>query len=642
MDADDILKAVNAGEDADWEFKSAQGGLPRALWESYSAMANTDGGVIVLGVEPKGPPHPVTGLKDPAVIRGNFWNTINDRGKVSANILRNEDVTVETVDTKPVLVIRVPRATRRQRPVYVGQNPLDGTYRRNFEGDYLCQRDEVGRMLGDQSEESLDARVLEHFTLADLDAPTLRQYRNRFASRDAAHPWLSLDDQPLLESLGGWRRDRARGVEGLTVAGLLMFGQERAIQDELAVPQYAVDYRERYSDDPAVRWTDRVWQDGKWVANLFQFFERVYPKLVADLKIPFQFAPALRGMATTTTTLAPEGMLRRDETLVHEAIREAFVNSLIHADYQGQGGIIIEKYRDRLEFSNPGTLLLGVEQVFQGNVSECRNKSLQKMFAMLGYGEKAGSGFPKIRQGWASQQWRSPRIEEASRPDRVKLTLLMISLLPPEVEVRLSARFGERFATLTPLEIQTLATAEIEGVVSNPRMRMVCDHHPADLTKMLQGLVSKGFLVRDGQGRWTTYLLPASTHKGPDSSHNGGDSTHKGPDSSHNEDDSSHYSGEVVPLPPLDENHLIKLAEPYRAKDRRKPDETRQIILTLCEGRSLSAAQLARLLDRDQVKLRERFLTPMVESGRLRLRHPDEPTHPQQGYTTARSPEARP
>src|SRR5262249_47101743 len=166
-------------------------------------------------------------------------------------------------------------------------------------------------------------------------------------------------------------------------------------------------------------------------------FGRVYPRLAVDLKIPFQFTSLRPG--TTTTTPPPEPFQRHDETIVHEAIREAFVNSLIHADFRGQGGIIIERYRDRLEFSNPGTLLLGIEQVLKGGVSECRNKTLQSMFAMLGYGEKAGSGIDKIRQGWASQKWRWPMIQEQFRPDRVHLTLPMVSLLPEESLARLRA-----------------------------------------------------------------------------------------------------------------------------------------------------------------------------------------------------------
>ena len=182
-----------------------------------------------------------------------------------------------------------------------------------------------------------------------------------------------------------------------------MFGKDEAIRDPAAISGYHVDYREKLSPDPSVRWTDRLTIDGTWVGNLFQFYQRVIQRLTVDLKLPFQLGSDL---------------FRKDETLVHEAIREALVNALIHADYRGLGGIVVEKYRDRIELSNPGSLLLSLEQVWSGGVSECRNKSLQTMFLMIGGGEKAGSGIDKIRQGWRAQHWRLPIIREtgAARP----------------------------------------------------------------------------------------------------------------------------------------------------------------------------------------------------------------------------------
>lgn len=627
MNASDILAAVSAGEDKDWEFKAARGGLPGSLWETYSAMANTDGGVIVLGVKEADGDFEVQGLNDPARMEKDFWATINNRGKVSVNLLANGDVRIVSVEGDPVLVVQVPRASRRQRPVFVGQNPLDGTYRRYSDGDYLCSRDEVGRMLADQAEQPADCEILSGFGIEDLDKRSLEQYRNRFASRSPAHPWLTFDDKGLLEKIGGWRTDRSSGQEGLTVAGLLMFGKDEAIRDPSGVPQYHVDYRERLSADPQVRWTDRIWPDGTWVANLFQFFGRVYPRLVMDLKIPFQFTPQRPGEATTTPST--DLFQRHDETIIHEGIREALVNSMIHADFRGQGGIIVERFRDRLEFSNPGTLLLGMEQILKGGVSECRNKTLQGMFAMLGYGEKAGSGLDKIRQGWATQKWRWPLILEQHRPDRVLLILPMVSLLPEESLTRLRTVLGDGMAGLDGREVQALVTADVEAVVTNQRLQQFCADHTSDITRTLQNLVAKGFLEKDGYGRWASYRLAErlaesrhSEQEAPDTPQ--GDSRHSGA--------TPVIADQAPDTRPEEDSTLLAIAEPARVRKRLSPQKMEALIRSLCQGRFLTPRELATLLRREPNGLQRWTLSGMAQKKQLVLAYPDTPNHPKQAY----------
>ena len=196
---------------------------------------------------------------------------------------------------------------------------------------------------------------------------------------------------------------------------------------------------------------------------------------------------------------------------------------------------------------------------------------------MIGGGEKAGSGIDKIRQGWASQNWRLPIIEETLRPDRVRLVLPMVSLLPEESVQRIKGRFGTKFKKLSPLEVQALVTADLEEGVSNVRMRQICSEHPTELTKLLQSLVSRGFLQQDGRGRGTTYRLPGLG----DSSHNAGNSSHKRPV------DSSHKLEEI---PEEELTKLKVIAAPAILAMRLPVEETRRMILELA-GAGISPPQ---------------------------------------------------
>ena len=135
-------------EDNRIEAKEALGGLPESIWETYSAFANAEGGIILLGVEelPDKSLHALN-ILDPHWLIEDFWRIVNDPEWVSTNILTEENVQIHNVEEMQIIAITVPKADAQHRPVYIGTNPYRGSYRRCGEGDYRLTREEVDTML---------------------------------------------------------------------------------------------------------------------------------------------------------------------------------------------------------------------------------------------------------------------------------------------------------------------------------------------------------------------------------------------------------------------------------------------------------------------------------------------------------------
>jgi len=97
MNENTIREALKKGERVTLECKKAMVEVPKSLWETYSAFANTIGGLILLGVEEHknetdvAKRYEIVGVKDAQKILADFWNTINS-DKVNANILTDSDV----------------------------------------------------------------------------------------------------------------------------------------------------------------------------------------------------------------------------------------------------------------------------------------------------------------------------------------------------------------------------------------------------------------------------------------------------------------------------------------------------------------------------------------------------------------------
>lgn len=638
-------------EGADLEAKKAagrdgRGEVPASFFESYSAMANTDGGIILLGVEEDPTGHFVAlNIVDIARVIKALWDGLNNPQRVSANLLSNDAVEVLDVEGKKILRVNVPRASRKQRPVFIGTNPLTGTFRRNHEGDYRCSNEVVRRMLAEQIEDDRDSRILPHYGLGDLDPKTLARYRNHFKARSPDHPWNSEDDAEFLRLIGGWRRDRERREEGLTAAGLLMFGTLTEIKENF--PYYTLDYQERSEPKDELRWVDRVITDGSWSGNLFDFYHLVSQRLFRDLKVPFRL----------------RGDTRIDETRVHEALREALVNTLIHADYTGRVSVLVVKRPDMFGFRDPGTMRLPAETAMRGGISDCRNRRLQDMFRYVGLGEQAGSGVPRVYSAWRSQHWRAPELYDQVEPvEQTIFALRMASLLPTETVDALERRYSrDVFEQLSEIQKLALVTVALEGRVTHARLRSMTEAHSRDITVALASLVQRGFLESSGRHKGTFYFFPgeppstqaaiafepdeqgapgttgatrtgesdagSSVHSAGSSVHNAGSSVHNAAGSVHNAAGSVHNEAEA--------QELQRIAAPVRVKRRAGRSQLEAVLLELCRRRSLTLDELAALTGRTPQTLRIHYLARLVASGKMRLRYPEAPTHPGQGYITA-------
>lgn len=382
-------------EDNQREVKSTNGVLPNSIWETYSSFANSYGRVIILGVaENKDGSWYTTGLKDERKLLKEFWDGINNKHKVSSNILTDKDVQIYKYEgtTDVIVIIHVPRAKREDRPIYLNGDILKSTFRRNWEGDYRCSISEVKSMLRDQTEKTMDMKVVETLSIEQLNQDTIKNYRHRHQYLNSEHPFNELQDEQYLQRIGAADIGEDGNLHP-TAAGLLMFGDEWRIVREF--PEYFLDYQELL--DPQIRWTDRFYSStGDWSGNLYDFYFRVYNKLILDIKVPFQMS----------------GGDRIVETPIHKAIREVLANCLVNSDYQSPRGIVIRKKPNELIFENPGDVRVGKYQMCKGGQSDSRNKALMKMFNLIGIGERAGSGVPQLFEVWEKQGWNKPIVDE--------------------------------------------------------------------------------------------------------------------------------------------------------------------------------------------------------------------------------------
>ena len=649
----DLIDLKTLSESFELELKLAQGKdgsgkLPEDFWPTYSAMANSRGGYVILGIKEKRGDFTVAGIKNIDVVRKQLFDIANNKKKVNENLLTDRHVTVVTLEGQSVLVVEIPAARREQKPVFLNNQPMTETYLRLHEGDCRCSEEQVRRMMAEKIEDSRDNKILMNFDITDINIDSLLAYRRLLSVSKPSHPSLELDNLSFLRSIGGWKKDRHTNEEGMTLAGILMFGTWDAIQD--AAPNYFVDYQERPEAKTERRWVDRICPDGTWSGNIFDFYRKTYRKLIEDLKVPFELVNGIR----------------QDETQVHTALREALVNTLVHADYTGRLSILIVKRPDLFGFRNPGLMRIPLEQAIKGYESDCRNRLMHQMFLLIGAGERSGSGIPKIYSGWKCANWRVPKLHEKNEPEQTLLELSIVSLVSEETAQLLHEKFGDRVERLTELERSIVITAATEGWVDHERACQLTSLHSREVTLALPKLVNHNFLSSHGEKRDKAYTLYGVELPSPDEVFsinplsNDEFITDKNDfitdkndfitdidlmntDNNLDRDKDGRFITDKLPYPYINNFQILSedlqlqlkaISQPARDKKRLQNDIMDEIVLDLCTGHFIPLSIIAKLVNRTPQNIREKQLSKLVDQGKICMAFPYAKRHKMQGYIT--------
>lgn len=227
----ELYLLIEQGEGLTVEFKRAENGIPKTVYQSVCAFANRGGGHIFLGVSDDGT---ILGI-DPDRIEGfkrSFSATINNPVQISpALYLVPEEY---EYDGCIILYIHVPVGAS----VYRCTGKI---YDRNHESDIdITENVDMVRSLYEKKTSTYFVnKVYPAFSMSALRPDLLSRARRMTRATEDHHVWLDMTDEEMLRHSGLLLDDPQTGKSGITLAAILLFGTDSAIMSVL--PQHKTD-----------------------------------------------------------------------------------------------------------------------------------------------------------------------------------------------------------------------------------------------------------------------------------------------------------------------------------------------------------------------------------------------------------------
>ena len=620
----ELLDELNASDESSRIEAKRSREVGKSVMETVTAFANEPGlggGYLLLGVDCKidtkgDAVYWAEGLPDP----DKSQKDLATQCSTMLNVVIRPEMTLERIDGKTVLVVFVPEVDVTQKPDYLKATGLPGGARRRIGStDQRCTDEDLWVLRGaSQPVQGPDMSVIPDARPDDIDPQALIEYRRLRALTNPQAEELTYSNQDMLEALGALRR--VDGEFKPTVAGIVLFGKPIALRR--LFPALRIDY---------IRIVGTQWVEDP--ENRFQSIDIRKPLMLALPQAEASIVDELpKGFRL------PEGKLQsmQEPILPRKVIREALANAVMHRNYHIHSPAQIIRYSNRIEIINPGYSLKDMSDLGTPG-SRLRNPAIAAVLQDVNWAETKGSGIRTMRRLSGDAGLTLPEFVSDRQKNEFKVTLFLHNLLTEEDFAWLKALTGD---ALSAAEAKVLIYARETGAVDNTACRDFCGLDTLQASGVLRRLRDRHLLEKQGAGNRTHYLLAIPgerTDPHPEQgklmlepSVEGGKLADEGGKLGR-EGGKLVDEGGKLQCPDLPPELAILLPKPGQ---RLSALALRQLIRTLCDGRSMRGEELATLLVKDLKYLRIKHLTNMVQTGQLSLLYPESPNHPHQAYLT--------
>lgn len=357
-------------ESNDIEFKScSEGRLPKDIWKTISAFSNTDGGQIILGIDPNGNPLNLD--------RKEIDKLQTDIASICSQSF-NAPIAPEIQYKSSLLIIHIPPQPAQLRPIYLKRKgTYSGTYIRIGSSNHQATDADI-RRFSMASAGGAEVIVYPGVLYSEVFDESLIKGYIEVLNKKHNNIYQSFTDEEILLKLKAINKSLQP-----TLFGVLCFGKILT-QNELIAPSINITvtqypgYEKVNPEDPSETYIDNK-------------------EFIGDVVSQFKNALLFIKSRLPSRGIVDDRGIRNDIIVIPEiALREALANSVAHRDYADHSSSIqVDIFSDRVEITNPGKSIVPIKEL-EYSPSVSRNPLLMSYLKDHGITEQKARGIRTI------------------------------------------------------------------------------------------------------------------------------------------------------------------------------------------------------------------------------------------------------